>query len=494
MPSRSLAYALLLSCFVVTSAVAQTQRDVDTNAEIRDLKQLVLQLQSRVADLEKKTGAALPEPAVSPTVAGGTLTSSATGAPTQAAVQEQNQPASQTQLTTDDRKILDYLKGTTINVGVDGYYDYNFNAPVGRVNLLRAYDVLSNNFSLNQASVIFDRPPEVESGRRYGARLDLQFGQATSTLQGNSTNEPRPDIYENIFQAYGTYVVPLGTGLTVDFGKWASSLGIEGNYTKDQMNYSRSYWFNFLPFYHMGLRANYKVNNKFALNYWVVNGTNQTEATNAFKDELFGFVVTPRKTISWTVNYYYGQDHPDRAVVTLPTGVSPTVSSTIPIPVQPGLTFTAIQPAPDGRTHIFDTYVNWQATPKLTLAVEGDYEIQRLWKNTNLVLGQSSAPSHVIGGAGYAQYRFAPKMAIAARAEYLSDRGGLFSGLTQALKETTLTFDYNLAANFLMRYEWRRDFSNQPSFLTSTQGVLSNQQNTATVGLIWWYGRKEGAW
>jgi hypothetical protein len=85
-------------------------------------------------------------------------------------------------------------------------------------------------------------------------------------------------------------------------------------------------------------------------------------------------------------------------------------------------------------------------------------------------------------------------MALAGRAEYLSDRGGLFSGLNQALKETTLTYDFNLADGFLMRYEWRRDFSNQPSFLTSTQGVLSNQQNTATVGLIWWFGRKEGAW
>jgi hypothetical protein len=46
----------------------------------------------------------------------------------------------------------------------------------------------------------------------------------------------------------------------------------------------------------------------------------------------------------------------------------------------------------------------------------------------------------------------------------------------------------------LMRYEWRRDFSNQLSFLTSTQGVLSKKQNTATLGLIWWWGGKEGAW
>jgi len=47
------------------------------------------------------------------------------------------------------------LRNTTINLGIDSYYAYNFNRPVGRVNLLRAYDVLSNNFSLNQASIIF---------------------------------------------------------------------------------------------------------------------------------------------------------------------------------------------------------------------------------------------------------------------------------------------------------------------------------------------------
>jgi len=310
----------------------------------------------------------------------------------------------------------------------------------------------------------------------------LQFGQATDTLQGNPNNEPRPDIYRNVFQAYGTYVAPVGKGLTLDFGKWASSLGIENNYTKDQMNYSRSYWFDFLPFYHMGLRATYPINDRLSLNYWVVNGSNHAEATNGFKAQLFGFTAKPHKTVSWTVNYYYGQDHPDRI----------EVPPTSPIPVQPGLSFEPIIPAPNGRTHIFDTYATWLATPKLTFALEGDYEIERLWRNT--APGESSAPSHVDGGAGYMQYQFTPKIALATRAEYLSDRGGLYSGLTQALKETTVTFSYKLFNGFLVRYEWRRDFSNQPSFLTSTPGVLSKQQNTVTLGLIWWWGRKEGVW
>jgi hypothetical protein len=78
-------------------------------------------------------------------------------------------------LSQDDRRLLDVLKGNTINFAFDGYYAYNFNHPYGRVNLLRAYDVLSNTFSLNQASVIFEHAPDPAAGRRFGMRLDLQL-------------------------------------------------------------------------------------------------------------------------------------------------------------------------------------------------------------------------------------------------------------------------------------------------------------------------------
>lgn len=390
-----------------------------------------------------------------------------------------------TLVTADDRSILNYLKGTTINGEVDGYYDYNFNDPVGRVNLLRAYDVLGNVFGLNQADLIVERAPDIAAGRRFGARLDLQFGQATATLQGNPLNEPRPDIYRNVFQAYGTYVVPVGNGLTVDFGKWASSLGVEGNYTQFQINYTRSYWFNYLPFYHMGVRANYKVNKWLALNYWIVNGTNQTEPTNGFKDELFGAVITPNKNITWTINYYFGQDHPNAV----------SIPSCGPVPVQPGLCFQQISPAPNGKTHIFDSYATWQATPKLSFILEGDYVIQRLWVNT--APGESSAPSDVWGGAAYAKYQLTRRTYIAGRTEYLNDHGGLFTGVTsyiEALKEVTATYDFQVADGFDMRWEYRRDISNQPIFLTSQQNIYSTHQDTATLGVVWWFGRKQGPW
>jgi Putative beta-barrel porin-2, OmpL-like. bbp2 len=479
--------ALLAGC---PPGRAQAGNQVPASAEeVKQLREVVQSLLTRVTELENERKQRQPcstertesNPAVSsaaPTAAAATATNTPATAPAESALLE----APKGQAISEDRGILDYLHGATLNFALDEYYAFNFNRPVGRVNALRAYDVLSNNISLNQAGVVFERPPDAAAGRPVGVRIDLQFGQATDTLQGNPANEPRPQIYRNIFQAYGTYVAPLGKGLTLDVGKWGSSIGIEGNYTKDQINYSRALWFDFLPFYHMGVRAGFKLNDRLTLNYWLVNGTNQAEATNGFKDELFGFTATPRKTITWNVNYYLGQEHPDR----LP------VSTSGPIPVQPGLSFTAIRPAPNGRLHIFDSYVSWQATPKFTLALEGDYVIQREWSTSSP--GRSSAPSHVIGGAAYARHQLSRKIAVAGRAEYLSDRGGLFSGLQQALKETTATFDYKFAEGFLMRYEWRRDFSNQPSFFTDRDGVLSKEQQTASVAVIWWVGRKEGAW
>ena len=101
---------------------------------------------------------------------------------------------------------------------------------------------------------------------------------------------------------------------------------------------------------------------------------------------------------------------------------------------------------------------------------------------------------HTDGGVAYVQYQVTPRIALASRFEYMFDRGGLFSGVSQALKENTVTFDYKVSDGLLMRYEWRRDFSNQPSFLSDVQGVLSKEQNTATLGLVWWWGRKEGLW
>ncbi len=457
-------FALTAFFPLVGTAQSAGASDAALRGEVMELRALVKQLEARVDVLERRGSvpASQAPPATPPAAISA---AAAMGAGANAPPAAASAPGG--------------LAGTTVNLGFDGYYGYNFNAPIGRANLLRAYDVSSNSFSINQANVVVDNAPDPANDKRFGARLDLQWGQATQTLQGNSINEPRPDIYREIFQAYGTYVAPIGNGVTIDFGKWSSSIGLEGNYTKDQINYSRSFWFDYLPFYHMGLRMNYKVNDLLSVNYWVTNGTNQTEAFNGYKDELAGFVLTPSKNLSWTVNYYLGQEHPD--VVYYLNGNAPPGA-----PTQQGVPFEPIPSPAKGKLNIFDNYLAWQATPKLDFALEGDWVIERYQTN--------SPPQETMGGAAYVRRRLTPRITVAGRVEYMNDRNGLYTGVPQSLKEATLTADYKMGAGFMLRWEWRRDQSNHPYFYTDALGLLANHQTTATVGLIWWFGPKQGAW
>ncbi|MFZ0590502.1 MAG: outer membrane beta-barrel protein, partial [Bryobacteraceae bacterium] len=140
----------------------------------RQLLDRIEKLEQRIAVLEAKSATQVAPPsAPAPAVAA------------QAAPVQNPAPAS----TPSESGLPGILAGTTFNGYLDTYYAWNFNNPVARVNLLRAYDVLSNAFSLNQADLVIENAPDLEKGKRWGVRLDFQYGQATETLQGNAANE-----------------------------------------------------------------------------------------------------------------------------------------------------------------------------------------------------------------------------------------------------------------------------------------------------------------
>lgn len=53
---------------------------------------------------------------------------------------------------------------------------------------------------------------------------------------------------------------------------------------------------------------------------------------------------------------------------------------------------------------------------------------------------------------------------------------------------------HNVADGLQLKTEYPYDWSNQPVFLTSHKDVFRKDQSTATLGMIWWFGRKQGAW
>lgn len=368
----------------------------------------------------------------------------------------------------EDRQVA--LKGALERVSVDalidGFYSYNFNQPEDGYNALRAYDRLDRSLGLNQAAVVIEAPTDVAAGRRLGARIDLMVGQATQTLQGGLGNEPRPELYRPLFQAYGTYVAPLGKGLTVDFGKWASSLGLEGNYTQEQVNYSRSLLFNFLPFYHFGVRSRYDFDDRWGASYWLVNGDGQSEDFNRSPSHAGSLHWTPHPRLSTNWSYFGGNGNASR-------------------PAMPGTGQGMHGLNLDGKFHIAYSQAVWRASRRLTLAAEASHVTFRERSN--------STPQTMLGGGATADIQLAPGWNLGARFEAVSDRGGYYSGTSQMLREGTLTLSRRLADGLVLRYEVRQDRSNLPFFLTDRTGELSARQTTMLLGVTYWTARS-GDW
>lgn len=332
---------------------------------------------------------------------------------------------------------------------LEGYYAENARRPAGGDNGLRAYDVKADSFAIQQAAVVIDAPPAVGRGRRYGLRVDLQFGEAVGALQGSPVNEPRPDLYRNIFQAYGTYVFPLGRGVTMDFGKFASPLGLETNYAKDNDHFSRALLFDFLPFYHSGARFTYAVTDKIAVSYMVTNGAQQTEDFNSTPANHVMVLAKLAHAVQVIASAYESRE-------------------------------------PTGLVHIVDGQLTWApASRPLSLGLD-----------VNRTTSRSSADetTGALDGVGLYGRVLHGAWAGAVRVEHLDDRAGLFVADTpQRLSEVTATGEWRAPEGFLARIELRHDWSSAPVFPGRAAGAVGSQ-TTATIGFVWWIGTKQGAW
>ena len=96
--------------------------------------------------------------------------------------------------------------------------------------------------------------------------------------------------------------------------------------------------------------------------------------------------------------------------------------------------------------------------------------------------------------AVYARYQLFGPIGAGVRYEQLDDEG-LFGRIDQNLHEVTLTAEYKLSDAFLVRGEFRRDWSNE-RFFPGRLGSADprRHQNTALIGGIWFIGNKAGIW
>ncbi|PYQ00219.1 MAG: hypothetical protein DMF83_28675 [Acidobacteria bacterium] len=273
----------------------------------------------------------------------------------------------------------------------------------------------------------------------------MDYGPTTDIV--HAAEPGGSDIFKAFEQGYLSWLAPVGKGLQFDAGKFVTLAGAEVIETKDNWNYSRSLLFALaIPYYHMGVRATYNVNDKVALAGYLVNGWNDAVDNNSGKTIAFQAVVKPHPKLSVVANFIGG-----------PEQKSDTAD----------------------KRYLWDGVVTFNATPALSLMVNYDYGKDRI----------AGVPVRWQGVAAYARYQVIPTWAVTPRVEWVDDKDAFMTGTSQTLKEFTITSENKIDGGLLARLEFRRDMSDVPFFLKEG-GATVKGQNTFTVGLVYGFGTR----
>ena len=358
------------------------------------------------------------------------------------------------------------LHGVKMSGFVDTSLGYNFNTPQTRTNTLRVFDTQSQSFMVNNAELVLEKPVSTESP--LGFKTSLMFGTDSEVVGGVTTGLGLGTDELDLKDAYVDYLAPLGEGLDLKVGKFATMHGAEVIESKDDWNISRSFLFGFaIPFTHTGVRATYPVTSWLSTTIGINNGWDVVDDNNEGKTLETSVTLTPSPTTSITANYMVG----------------------------PEQTTSATQPATAGlgsnshMRHLIDIVASYQPIDPLQLKLNLDYGMEK----DGVLLGFDNASW--VGLAGYARYALTDRWALVGRAEWFHDADGVRTAFNPAavaanaingitgkdlkLWELTLTSEYKLNKYLISRLEYRHDQANEHVFRRQDVGQRPYQDTVA---------------
>lgn len=329
--------------------------------------------------------------------------------------------------------VKDYLG---LDVYLQGSYLYNTANPKDQTNLFRALDHQSNSFSPDMAEIQLWRKPNTGE---VGYKLKVMAGSIAELIHSNGLGASTTDVPFDLTEAYVNYVAPLGSGLTIQLGKFVTCHGAEVLEAKDNINYSYSFLFTYaIPITHTGLMVSYTFANILTATGYVVNGWDNALDNNRAKTYGISFNFAPIQYFSAVVNFMAGPEQTNNDA--------------------------------DWR-YLLDVVLTAKPTTALTLVVNGDY-------------AHESTPTGNVSWHGVdliGKYDILSWLSGAARIEYFNDKDGVRTGIAQNLMEVTITPEFRLPGNLTLRPEYRHDWSDRATF------HASKGQDTLGVGMIYFW-------
>lgn len=314
-----------------------------------------------------------------------------------------------------------------ITGAVDAYYLYSAN----KMPFTTSFTDKHNSFALGMANIQFSKKGKV------GFMADLAFGPRALAANGYATPDGGISMLSIIKQLYLTYAPT--DWLTLTAGNFSTFVGYEVIDAPVNLNYSTSYMFTNGPFFHTGLKANFQMSEKWGAMIGVFNDTDTK------------IDVVPGKHIGAQLSYLAG----DLAVY---------------LNYLEGKIIEGDELSPDFYSHQADVVATY-ALGKTALGLNATYR---------LLAPSEGKSAGWLGAALYANYAVSEKFKPALRAEYIADKDGIITGVTDnALLAFTLSGNIKIGSLTLIP-ELRLDTATNEGYFYDSEGSTK----TSNVGAL----------
>ena len=358
-----------------------------------------------------------------------------------------------------------YLDELTLYSYIENSFVWNLGR-VGRgdVNELRFYDH-DNGYTFNAAELSVKKDSSERYRLGYGvvitAGLDSQKNHSLGIFRDADDQAP---LYRNtekfdLPEAYATYLVPVGNGLTLKAGKWATLIGYEGYESPKDLNFSRDFLYTLgTPYTHTGALATYPFAKWLGVTLGFTNGWDSSDNINGYLRAIGQVAFTPSDAFSITTSFHVG---PEQTRSQMRGGIN--------------------------QRWIVDTTVLYTGVDRLTLAANFDFAGEQ--NDPALVaLGTRRNNDSRWGGiAGYVAYQWTKTFRTILRAEYFGDPQAVRSSETVApghnvdLVSLTATLEYRIWRGLVGRLEYRHDGANRRAFSLQNHGLTATAYTQDTI-------------
>lgn len=184
----------------------------------------------------------------------------------------------------------------------------------GALGITAPYHSNHNSFQVDQFLLSMLKPATAES--RGGFAVDLAWGVSADGLglpAGSGQSELASGDVPHLYQAYVNYLAPLGPGLDVGMGRFATWIGAESFVADQNWNITRGLVWALQPVNHTGIWGKMEFENGFEIGLSGVNGYSNTMKDFDNQKGFLGTIGWTGEVFGLKVNGYYGgniSEHP----------------------------------------------------------------------------------------------------------------------------------------------------------------------------------------